>query len=87
MASLSELLGETITVQDLMMRLLKTLQQFAPKLTPSQLTIDEIPLYETNLQRIIDRNNKALGLEKKTVAILATVFISIRYRIKVLELL
>ncbi|MCU5662260.1 octanoyltransferase, partial [Bacillus cereus] len=27
-------------------------------------TIDEIPLYETNLQRIIDRNNKALGLEK-----------------------
>ena len=86
MASLSELLGETITVQDLMMRLLKTLQQFAPKLTPSQLTIDEIPLYETNLQRIIDRNNKALGLEK-TVAIIATVFISIHYRIKVLELL
>ena len=65
MASLSELLNETITVQDLMMRLLKTLQQFAPKLTPSQLTIDEIPLYETNLQRIIDRNNKALGLENK----------------------
>ncbi|MEM5663684.1 biotin/lipoate A/B protein ligase family protein [Bacillus toyonensis] len=64
MASLSELLGETITVQDLMMRLLKTLQQFAPKLTPSQLTVDEVPLYETNLQRIIDRNNKALGLEK-----------------------
>ena len=64
MASLSELLNETITVQDLMMRLLKTLQQFAPKLTPSQLTIDEIPLYETNLQRIIDRNNKALGLNK-----------------------
>ena len=87
MASLSELLGETITVQDLMMRLLKTLQQFAPKLTPSQLTIDEIPLYETNLQRIIDRNNKALGLENKTVAIIATVFISIHYRIKVLELL
>ncbi|MBO1624104.1 lipoate--protein ligase family protein [Bacillus arachidis] len=64
MASLSELLGETITVQDLMMRLLKTLQHFAPKLTPSQLTVDEIPLYEMNLQRIIDRNNKALGLEK-----------------------
>ena len=42
-----------------MMRLLKTLRQFAPKLTPSQLTIDEISLYETNLQRIIDRNNKA----------------------------
>jgi len=64
MASLSELLGETITVQDLMMRLLKTLQHFAPKLTPSQLTVDEVPLYEMNLQRIIDRNNKALDFEK-----------------------
>ena len=68
-----------------MMRLLKHCKEFAPKLTPSQLTIDEISLYETNLQRIIDRNNKALGLEIKTVAIIATVFISIHYRIKVLE--
>jgi octanoyl-[GcvH]:protein N-octanoyltransferase len=63
MASLSELLGKDITVQDLMMRLLKTLQHFTPQLTPSQLTIDEIPLYEHHLQRIIDRNNKSLGLE------------------------
>ena len=55
-----------------MMRLFKTLRQFAPKLTPSQLTIDEISLYETNLQRIIDRNNKAQKI--KTVAIIATVF-------------
>ncbi|WP_242221862.1 lipoate--protein ligase family protein [Bacillus cereus group sp. BfR-BA-01380] len=64
MASLSELLGETITVQDLMMRLLQTLQRFAPQLMPSQLTVDEIPLYEHHLQRMIDRNNKALVLEK-----------------------
>ncbi|MFI8706877.1 biotin/lipoate A/B protein ligase family protein [Bacillus sp. NPDC077411] len=63
MASLSELLGETITVQDLMMRLLQTLQHFAPKLTPSQLTVDEVPLYEHHLRRMIDRNNKSLGLE------------------------
>ncbi|MGG0186315.1 lipoate--protein ligase family protein [Bacillus rhizoplanae] len=63
MASLSELLGKEITVQDLMMRLLQTLQHFTPQLTPSQLTIDEVPLYEHHLQRIIDRNNKSLGLE------------------------
>ncbi|MGG2017355.1 lipoate--protein ligase family protein [Bacillus sp. S10(2024)] len=63
MASLSELLGETITVQDLMMRLLQTLQRFTPQLTPSQLTVDEVPLYEHHLQRMIDRNNKSLGLE------------------------
>ena len=86
MASLSELLNETITVQDLMMRLLKTLQQFAPKLTPSQLTIDEIPLYETNLQRIIDRNNKALGLDKDRRYNSGGLY-SIHYKIKVLELL
>ena len=83
MASLSELLGETITVQDLMMRLLKTLRQFASKLTPSQLTIDEIPLYETNLQRIIDRNNKALI--NKDRRYYSDGLISIHYRIKVLE--
>lgn len=64
MASLSELLGEEITVQDLMMRLLQTLQRFTPQLTPSQLTVDEVPLYEHHLQRMIDRNNKALVLEK-----------------------
>ncbi|MGG2094385.1 biotin/lipoate A/B protein ligase family protein [Bacillus sp. S13(2024)] len=63
MASLSELLGKNITVQDLMMRLLQTLQHFTPQLMPSQLTIDEIPLYEHHLQRIIDRNNKSLILE------------------------
>lgn len=64
MASLSELLGEKITVQDLMMRLLQTLQRFTPQLTPSQLTVDEMPLYEHHLQRMIDRNNKAFVLEK-----------------------
>ncbi|MDC2866732.1 lipoate--protein ligase family protein [Bacillus sp. BP-3] len=63
MASLSELLGETITVQDLMMRLLQTLQRFTPQLTSSQLTVDEVPLYEHHLQRMIDRNNKSLRLE------------------------
>ena len=61
------------------------MRQFAPKLTPSQLTIDEIPLYETNLQRIIDRNNKALGLGNKDRRYYSDGLISIHYRIKVLE--
>jgi octanoyl-[GcvH]:protein N-octanoyltransferase len=60
MASLSELLGETITVSDLMMRLLRTLQGMTQKLTPSQLTPDEVPVYEHNLHRVVDRNNKVL---------------------------
>ncbi len=61
MASLTELLGETITVSDLMLRLLQTLQQLSETLTPSGLTMDELPLYEHNLQRVTDRNEKALG--------------------------
>ncbi|WP_369901659.1 biotin/lipoate A/B protein ligase family protein [Bacillus manliponensis] len=64
MASLSELLGEELTVTDLMMRLLQTLQRFTTKLTPSQLMVDEMPLYEQNLERMIERNNKAFHLNK-----------------------
>ncbi|MFX3622994.1 MAG: biotin/lipoate A/B protein ligase family protein [Ectobacillus sp.] len=59
MASLSELLGEPLTVSDLMLRLLTTLQTMAKKLVPSQLTPDEVPLYEHHLLRIVERNNKA----------------------------
>ncbi|MFD3446763.1 biotin/lipoate A/B protein ligase family protein [Microbacteriaceae bacterium 4G12] len=59
MASLSELLGQEITVSDLMVRLLKTLQNFTPQLIPSQLTPDEVPLYEHHFERIFERNMKA----------------------------
>lgn len=62
MASLSELLGTDITVSHLMLRLLQTLQRFTTTLSPSQLLPEEISLYEQNLQRVIERNNKALGL-------------------------
>ncbi|WP_028401819.1 lipoate--protein ligase family protein [Ectobacillus panaciterrae] len=60
MASLSELLGETITVSDLMLRLLQALQRMTDKLTPSQLMPDEVPIYEHNLHRVVERNNKVL---------------------------
>lgn len=60
MASLSELLGEHITVSDLMLRLLRTLQGFTPELVPSQLLPEEVPLYEQHLERVVERNNKAL---------------------------
>lgn len=60
MASLSELLGEEITTLDVMRRLLQTLQQMGETLTSSQLTPEEVPLYEAYLQRMIERNEKAL---------------------------
>lgn len=61
MASLSELLQTDITVYHLMMRLLQTLQHFTPKLSPSQLLPEEVSMYEQNLQRVLERNAKALG--------------------------
>lgn len=61
MASLSELLKTDITVYHLMMRLLQTLQQFTPTLSPSQLLPEEVSMYEQNLHRVLERNNKALG--------------------------
>lgn len=61
MASLSELLKIDITVSHLMMRLLQTLQHFTPKLSPSQLLPEEVSMYEQNLHRVLERNNKALG--------------------------
>ena len=60
MASLSELLGESIHVSDLMMRLLQNLQHMTDTLIPSQLTSEEVPIYESNLARVVERNNKIL---------------------------
>lgn len=60
MASLSELLGESIHASDLMMRLLQNLQHMTDTLIPSQLTLEEVPIYESNLARVVERNNKIL---------------------------
>ena len=61
MASLSALLGESIHVSDLMMRLLQNLQHMTDTLIPSQLTSEEVPIYEYNLARVMERNNKILA--------------------------
>jgi hypothetical protein len=61
MASLSELLGETFHVSGLMLRLLQSLQHMTDTLIPSQLTPEGVPIYEYNLARIVERNNKTLA--------------------------
>jgi len=58
MASLSELLHESITVQTLMLRLLETLRSFGSELYSSSLTVEELGLYEHHLQRMVERNEK-----------------------------
>lgn len=60
MASLSELLQNDITVQDLMLRLLQTLKSNSGEIYASSLTNEELPIFEANYQRIVDRNEKAL---------------------------
>ena len=60
MASLSELLGEELDVQTLMLYLLQTLKNESEKLFSSQLKEEEMELFYYNYQRIIDRNTKVL---------------------------
>jgi octanoyl-[GcvH]:protein N-octanoyltransferase len=62
MASLSELLGTSLTVQDMMLRLLKTLKNHSRKIFATQLSEQEITLYEGYLKRIQERNEKMIGV-------------------------
>lgn len=58
MASLSELLGVQLTVNDMMMKLLVTLKSLSGRIFPSSLSIDEQLLFEKNLLRMMERNKK-----------------------------
>jgi octanoyl-[GcvH]:protein N-octanoyltransferase len=61
MASLSELLLEEITIPVIMYKAMLALKDLGGVLENSNLTNEEVVLYETNLLRMIDRNEKALG--------------------------
>jgi octanoyl-[GcvH]:protein N-octanoyltransferase len=61
MASLRELTGTNLTVSDVMLRLMKTLQGYGATLQPKGLNEEEHGLYEHHLGRMVDRNEKALG--------------------------
>lgn len=61
MASLSELLGCELTVQDVMLRFLNTLHQHAGRLYASSLGGEEAELYQQYLERVTERNEKALA--------------------------
>ncbi|MFP7734029.1 biotin/lipoate A/B protein ligase family protein [Priestia aryabhattai] len=61
MASLSELLQIDLTVSDVMLLLLQTLNSMSSSLVNMPLNATELELFETQLQRMYDRNEKALG--------------------------
>ncbi|WP_456273007.1 lipoate--protein ligase family protein [Bacillus sp. AK031] len=60
MASLSELLGVDLTIQDTMLRFLQSLKGFSGKIYASQLEGGELPLYDGYLARVQQRNEKVL---------------------------
>lgn len=61
MASLTELTGQTLTVQDVMLRLLTSLKEMSGKIFAGTLQGDETELYQHYYQRIVERNEKVLG--------------------------
>lgn len=64
MASLSELFGSPLSIQDVMLRFLQALQQNSTHLYSSPLNPKEVPLFEQYYLRVAERNRKILGEEK-----------------------
>ncbi|WP_299094427.1 biotin/lipoate A/B protein ligase family protein [uncultured Metabacillus sp.] len=61
MASLSDLLQIDLTVEKLLFELLTALKDHSHKLLPSSLTVEEQLLFQQNLVRMIDRNEKVFS--------------------------
>ncbi|MGG3571667.1 lipoate--protein ligase family protein [Bacillus gobiensis] len=59
MASLSELIGQEITVPDLMLRLLTQLKDLSQRIYSAPLSEEEQTEFNKNLKRMVDRNEKA----------------------------
>ncbi|SHP68428.1 Octanoyl-[GcvH]:protein N-octanoyltransferase [Mycobacteroides abscessus subsp. abscessus] len=60
MASLSELFGVSLTVQDVMLRLLLTLKKKAGILQAGVLTEEELQMLDSYVLRVVERNDKFL---------------------------
>ena len=64
MASLSELLQTDITVQDLMLALLTELKELSGRLYAAGLSPEEEMVFEKNLIRMLERNEKVFGTQE-----------------------
>lgn len=58
MASLSELLQEDLSIADVMLRALKVLHGKTERLYSGALTAEELPLFESYYERVVERNDK-----------------------------
>lgn len=61
MASLAELTGSPLTIQDVIIRFLKSLQELGGPLEGGSMTSFEADVFDGYLQRVIERNDKALA--------------------------
>lgn len=61
MASLAELTGSPLTIQDVIIRFLKSLQELGGPLEGGSMTAVEADVFDGYLQRVIERNDKALA--------------------------
>jgi octanoyl-[GcvH]:protein N-octanoyltransferase len=61
MASLAELLGVELSVQDVMLRFLRSLKEFSGEIYSSALQGEEYTMYDMYYGRVVDRNEKVLG--------------------------
>lgn len=60
MASLSELFGYELTVEEVLFKLLSAMQQLGAKLSSKEMTDDAWALYNEYFERMIERNNKMI---------------------------
>ncbi|MBS4206838.1 lipoate--protein ligase family protein [Bacillus sp. FJAT-50079] len=58
MASLSELLGVQLTIQDVMLRFMNVLQKMSTELFADQLQGDELEWFQAYYERMVERNRK-----------------------------
>lgn len=60
MASLAELTHQNLKVEDVMLRLLQVLRKKSEHLYAGTLTKEELPLYQSYYERVVERNQKIL---------------------------
>jgi len=60
MSSLAELLEIDLTIQDVMLRFLKVLQFKSGKLFTGSLSTEEVPLFQSYYERIVERNQNVM---------------------------
>ncbi|MDQ0881401.1 lipoate--protein ligase family protein [Peribacillus sp. V2I11] len=64
MASLTELLGVQLSVQDVMLRFLHVLKEHSERIFSDTLSAEEWPMYEAYLTRVVERNDKVFDALK-----------------------